>query len=168
MTSSVQLNGSSQVAFGASLFYQLIVLIALSLLAGCERYALDRQMEALCRKDAGVRVYETVTLSQGDYVQMSKYATSRNRENYYGPEYRYVYRRENIVGSDSGPERGEGRLSRSYWAIYRRSDGRLLGENIAYSRGGGDYWFLLGVHPSSSYCPEPRIDLGQSVFMKGT
>lgn len=30
-----------------SLFYQLIVFVALSLLAGCERYALDRQMEAI-------------------------------------------------------------------------------------------------------------------------
>ena len=35
---------------------------ALLLLTVCEKFALDRQMEELCKKGGGVKVYETVTL----------------------------------------------------------------------------------------------------------
>ena len=43
-------------------------------LSGCERYALNRQMEELCKKDGGVKIYETVTLSPTEYEAIWKYA----------------------------------------------------------------------------------------------
>ena len=39
----------------------------LATLAGCEKYALDRQMEELCKKDAGLEVFETVTLPRSAF-----------------------------------------------------------------------------------------------------
>lgn len=41
-------------------------------LAGCERWELDRQMEELCRKDGGVKVYEAVTLSAGEFSNVGE------------------------------------------------------------------------------------------------
>ena len=42
-------------------------------LAGCERWALDRKMEELCRKDGGVKVYETVTLPPKEFEAIWTY-----------------------------------------------------------------------------------------------
>jgi len=39
-------------------------------LTGCEKFALDRQMEDLCKKDGGVKVYETVTLPASMFDQL--------------------------------------------------------------------------------------------------
>lgn len=39
----------------------------LASLAGCEKYALDRQMAELCKKDGGLEVYETVTLPRSAF-----------------------------------------------------------------------------------------------------
>ncbi len=40
----------------------VVVTFAALALSGCEKFALDRQMEELCKKDGGVKIYETVTL----------------------------------------------------------------------------------------------------------
>ena len=40
----------------------LFVLLAAVAISGCEKYALDRQMEELCKKDGGVRIFEHVKL----------------------------------------------------------------------------------------------------------
>ncbi len=141
--------------------------IALLSLAGCERFALDRQMEELCKKDGGVKVHETVTLSPAEYDQLSRYATAKNREYSYGPEYRYVLRQEIVIGKDADPEKGQGRLSRWYSAIYRKSDNKLLGEAVSYGRTGGD-GFTFGFHPSSNSCPRMSQGLDQMIFVKGS
>lgn len=145
----------------------LAVAISAVSLSGCERYWLDRKMEELCRKDGGVKIYETVTLSPPEYEELSKYAvTKKSIEDYYGPEYRYVLKREVIVGNDNVPEKGRGQLVRWYSAIYRRSDNRLLGESISYDRSGGDL-FTFGFQPSGNICPRPRVSLQHSIFLKG-
>lgn len=138
----------------------------LGALGGCERYALDQRMQELCAKDGGVKVYETVTLSASKYEELAKHATARNREDYFGPEYRLVEERRVLVGAENDPEKGRGRLARSYQAIYRRSDGRLLGESVSYGRTGGD-GLTFGFNPSSNHCPKPRVSLQKSVFLKG-
>lgn len=143
----------------------VVIAIALSL-TGCERYALDRQMEELCKKDGGVKVYETVTLSPQEYDEIFSYAaTAKSREHYYGPEYRYVSKHEVLVGENAQPEKGEGRLSRAYVAIYRRSNDRLLGESVLYGRIGGD-GFTFGFQPSTNLCPRRQRDLGRTVFLR--
>lgn len=140
-------------------------------LGGCERWALDRQMEELCKKDGGIKVYETVTLPASDFSNigqpLARYQqTARSEEGLLGPEYRYVSKREILVGKDANPERGEGRLVRDYTAIYRRSDNKLLGEQIGYQRVGGD-GFTFGFQPSGKECPELRTSVGLQVFKKG-
>lgn len=45
----------------------LIASLMLVSLVGCEKYALDRQMAELCKKDGGLKVYETVTLPRSSF-----------------------------------------------------------------------------------------------------
>jgi hypothetical protein len=148
-----------------------LVALAVLPLAGCERWALDRQMEELCERDGGVKVYETVTLPAGDF---DRFGTPLGRylkpdtapDERLGPDYRYVQKAEILVDKNASGERGKGRLDRWYFAIYRRADDKLLGEKILYQRGGGDL-FTLGFEPSRKACPSPSPDLAQSVFMNG-
>jgi hypothetical protein len=145
----------------------LILFATAASLVGCERYALDRQMEELCKKDGGIKVYETITLSPAEYDKLLKYVTiAKTQEDIFGPDYRYVWISEALVGKDADPEKGQGRLTRNYLKIYRRSDGKLLGEAVTYGRSGGD-GFTFGFHPSSKVCPHFERGLGDSVFIKG-
>lgn len=139
-------------------------------LGGCERWALDRQMEELCKKDGGVKVYEKVRDPRIEFSNGAPFFrhTSPNwpQDEYYGPDYRYVVKREILVGKDAKPERGEGRLDRVQSAIYRKVDNKLLGESIVYQRGGGDL-FSFGFMPSGNACPLPDEGLAKSIFVKG-
>ena len=158
----------------ASLATALKVLTCLALLVallGCERWALDRQMEALCAKDGGVKVYEAVTLPASEFSNvgqpLARYAQiSRSGTDYFGPDYKYVNKREILVGKNARVENGEGVLARTYSAVYRRSDDKLLGESVLYSRGGGDF-FTFGFQPSGNVCPLRGPDLAKSIFLKG-
>lgn len=144
----------------------LIAVLAMgAVLAGCERHALDRKMAALCAKDGGVKVYETVTLSASDYEALGRYATAKNREDYLGPQFRFIDESSVVIGAENDPEKGRGQIIRSYIAIYRRADGRLLAESVSYGRLGGD-GVTFGLHPSQNHCPKPRISLKRSVFKK--
>ena len=145
--------------------------ILLSALSGCERYALDRQMEELCKKDGGVKVYETVTLPASEFNNLGEplgryWKPGTPEEERFGPDYKFVQKREILVGTNAKAERGEGQLTRWYEAILRRSDGRILGESILYDRSGGD-GFTFGFQPSGNSCPKPRVGLFTSVFVKG-
>jgi hypothetical protein len=112
-------------------------------------------------------VYETVILPPYEYEQMFKYkVAAKSSEDYYGPQYRYVRERTVLFGANAEPEKGQGRLVRSHLAIYRRADGKLLGESVQYIRAGGD-GFTFGLQPSSNACPRPGISLTTSVFAKG-
>lgn len=147
------------------------LLLAVIPIAGCERYALDRQMEELCKKDGGVKVYETVTLPASEFSNLGQPLAKYGQQPYsvehsLGPDYRYVEKRTFLVGAQANPRKGEGQLMRWYHAIYRRSDDRLLGESVWYHRGGGD-GFTFGFQPSGKSCPRFDRDLAQSVFTKG-
>lgn len=143
------------------------LIIAAASLAGCERYALDRQMEELCKRDGGIKVYETVTLSPAEYeVVFNHVVKATTQEDYYGPAYRYVREQAVLIGRGNDPEKGRGLLFRWHAAIFRRSDNRLLGEYISYGRSGGD-GFTFGFHPSSKSCPRLDRGLAHSVFIKG-
>ena len=150
----------------------LLTLAALTTaLGGCERWALDRQMEELCKKDGGIKVYETVTLPASDLSNigqpLARYQqTAKSEEELFGPDYKYVVKRDFIVGPHARADRGEGQLTRWHQAIYRRSDGRLLGEAVRYNRSGGD-GFTFGFQPSGKNCPEDRIGLELHIFVKG-
>ena len=145
--------------------------MALLGLAGCERWTLDRQMEELCKKDGGVKVYERVTLPASEFNDLGTplyryYKPGVLPDDRLGPEYRYVTRREILVGEHADPAYGQGQLARHYWAIYRRADGKLLGEQVQYERIGGDR-FTFGFQPSSKVCPTLEGGFDSQVFMKG-
>jgi hypothetical protein len=149
-----------------------VAAIALLALVGCERWELDRQMEEFCKKDGGIKVYETVRLPASEFSDSGQplarhIPLAKSDSDYLGPDYRYVQKREILVGQHANAERGEGQLTRWYHAIYRQSDGHLLGESISYARSGGD-GFTFGFQPSGKNCPIPNKDLAQSVFVKGS
>lgn len=142
---------------------------AIGAVAGCEKYELDRQMEELCKKDAGIKVYETVTLPPEMFDQGGNpfpgWAT-RPPEQRLGPDYRLTWVVTDLKQGE--PLRGEGRLSRSRREIVRLSDGKLLGESTSYGRSGGD--FIVIGHFSSKTCPPGlggSAPLIHAVFIKG-
>ena len=147
--------------------------ISTFVLFGCERWELDRKMEELCKKDGGIKVYETVTLPSSSYNQalQSGPLMPVAEDSWFvrigpGDDYRHYTRREYIVGKGARHERGEGSLSRVHQAIYRWPDKRLLGESVQYDRSGGA-GFTSGFQPGGKSCPHLTGGLYQSVFIKG-
>jgi hypothetical protein len=149
----------------------LVLLPVLVLLIGCERHALDRRMNELCRKDGGLTIHEKVVLPASDFNSagqpLAKYARpDRSIEDSLGPDYRYVVRSTVVAGrADADLERGEGYVIRIDEKVIRRSDGRVLGQYIWYGRSGGD-GFTFGFHPSSDSCPSLSTGLIGSIFVR--
>jgi hypothetical protein len=143
-----------------------VAAISLFALVGCERWGLDRKMEELCKKDGGLHVYEKVILPAHEFETLRKLAMrAKPEEDYFGPNYRYLSKREVLVGKNKAGT-GAGQLVRLHWAIYRRSDDRLLGEQVEYRRSGGDL-FTFGFQPSNASCPHIDRDVAQMIFIKG-
>lgn len=135
-------------------------------LGGCEKQRLESQMQALCKKDGGTHVYETVVLPPSDYAALYAAATkSKSREDAFAPGYRYVYHSEVVVGSEHESIESHGRIVRGYHAIIRTSDGKLMAEAVRYGRTGGDL-VTLGMHPSISMCPTTFVPVDQAVFVR--
>ncbi len=129
----------------------------------------DAEVNRLCAKDGGVKVYETVKLPVekfDKYDQINFYRPTQ-KENALGPDYRYIYKREYLRGTTTGyPVPEKLIVVRTDIRIHRQSDGKLLGETVFYERGGGD---LPGPWPPSSFlCPTPSKDndLIHQVFEK--
>ncbi len=142
-----------------------MTVVAVLALTGCEKYELDRQMQTLCEKDGGNKVYETVPLPANMFDE-SGYPfpgwRQRSKEERLGNDYSYLY--ESTIIKDGEPTKGEGKLWRSRVKIVRKSDGKLLGETIVYSRSGGD-GIVLG-HSTSNSCPTTGGPIEKSVFIK--
>ena len=149
-------------------------------LSGCERGELDRQMEVMCKKDGGMKVYETVTLPASYFEPNSqrvklgplmpwgvnKPGSRSHFERIGDDEYRYLVTRTVVAGHvNADLEHGEGRLTQRRASVYRTTDGLTLGESISYERGGGD-GITFGFQPSGNECPLPRVDLLGSVFFR--
>lgn len=148
----------------------VVALVLIAMLTGCERYALDRQMEELCKKDGGVKVYEQIRLPvtefDSDGAPFPKYWRSQpliGTEGRLGPEYRYVHRNDILKKGD--PVAGGVELSRRIEEVYRVSDDKLLGRSVSYIRLGGQ-WPLPG-HPPSKRCPSDTATLITSIFIPG-
>jgi hypothetical protein len=84
-----------------------------------------------------------------------------------GPE--YIWKSHNKFLHPGGDENASPRMWRSHYQIIRRSDGKLLGESISYSRYGGDSRFfneLIGGPPESHHgCLEEET--GTNKLIKG-
>jgi hypothetical protein len=129
--------------------------------AGGQKIYYDMQVNRLCAIDGGIKVYETVRLpaerfdKYGNVRIPAKKDARPGDEYYYEVDYHY-YRK------------GDPQMTRRQAQIIRRSDGKILGESISYSRGGGD---LPGPwHGSSFICPpisKDRPGLEVSIFLRG-
>lgn len=148
-----------------SLLLTCLIVVAVS---GCERYSLDRQMEGLCAKDGGLRVYERIALSAdkfNEYGDPIPGTQSASLEERLGVEYRLEHEFTYLKQGD--PVRGEGRLARFKWRVVRVTDSKLLADAVVYGRSGGDF-IALG-HFSSKVCPErlgAPASVVRSVFVK--
>lgn len=131
------------------------------LLPGCEKMRLDNQVRELCTKDGGIKVYETVKLTKEEFDRW-------NKDGFKVPEKSNVKEEEYFYEWDIYYyQQGNPSLSRSQYRIIRRNDGKVMGESVRYSRGGGD---LPGPgHESSFTCPPVSKDqpaLETSIFIK--
>lgn len=150
----------------------LLTLLGSALLvSGCEKYALDRQMEELCKKDGGLTVYEFVTLpssrfdARGELKRLNRMGADLNESaTRYGPEYRLETNTTILKSGD--PVAGEGRLTRYEYRLFRVADKKLLGVSVSYWRSGGD--FIAYAHHSSKNCPAATREASiEAVFVKG-
>jgi hypothetical protein len=144
-------------------------------LAGCEKYELDRQMEALCKKDGGVMVYEAVHLPMNLFDATGRLTIGPAQDRGDGlyvqevsKDLRIERRTEVIKAGDPFGKSliSEGRVLRFRTRVVRAADNKVLGEEITYSRSGGEISF---GHPSQNFCPRPRPapDVVQAVILKG-
>ena len=120
----------------------------------------DAQVRKLCAQDGGVRVYETVELPADQFDKYGNvHIPSKDRA---APQDSYYYEREIQYLRNDDPK-----ITRTHHVIIRRSDGKVLGESIHYSRGGGD---LPGPwHPSSYICPpilKDHVGIEKQIFKR--
>lgn len=151
------------------LIYGTLLLFAITTLTGCEKYALDRQMEEMCAKDGGIKVHETVTLppekfdQDGDPIPGKR---SNLMEERLGSSYQLTHKTTYLKNGD--PLNGESQLSRSEWKVIRVADQKTLVDAIVYGRTGGD--FIAFAHPTSNGCPQeigaPKAVI-RAAFIKG-
>jgi hypothetical protein len=150
-----------------------LALLALELLTGCiscTKMKMDAEVDRLCAIDGGIKIYETVTLPPEKFKKNGdiNFYVGSGGENWLGPE--YIWKSHQKFLHPGGDPDASPSLRRDHDQVIRRSDGKLLGESIYYSRVGGDSRFLnelMGGPPESSYsCPKGSIDVIGRVFIK--
>lgn len=147
------------------------LMLVLALCVYGKKYAADEEMQALCAKDGGVKIYETVILPKR---QFDKWGMPRG-PNWDGSHFpstldpAYEYTNTSTFLRKGDTLKGEVQLSRSVQRVRRVSDGKLLAESITYGRSGGDQFInqILGGHPSGKLCPVPTKNLISTVFIQG-
>ncbi|MEW5797341.1 MAG: hypothetical protein AB1772_13430 [Candidatus Zixiibacteriota bacterium] len=128
--------------------------------AGGKKLYWDVRVRELCAKDGGVRVYETVELPAERFDRWGNARIPSKRSA--TPEDEYYFEIE-----DNYYRKGNPKLLQSRFRTIRRSDGKVLGETVYYSRIGGD---LPGPwHESNFTCPNPSrlTELEPKVFVRG-
>jgi len=151
----------------------LVCVLAAIALAGCgSKYAADKEMQALCAKDGGMKVYERVVLPASEFSRWGQpldqyWSNQTDPENKLGPDYRYLETNDFLSRGDT--LKGDVQTRKSTTRVYRRSDDKLLGEAVSYGRSGGDsyLYLLLGGHPSAFSCGSGTNELLSNIFVKG-
>ena len=133
-----------------------------------EKDYLDKQMVELCKKDGGVKIYETVKLPPemfDDLGNLNAGVNIRKGEEYvtqFGGAYELTTETTDVKKGD--PLKGEGWLTRHHTKVIHISDQKLLAEIVDYNRAGGDRWFA-GM-PSQNTCKLGAEDFIYQVFKK--
>ena len=141
----------------------ITLLLLLPLTTACAsdpgKAELDAEVKRLCAIDGGVRVFETVRLPPEKFDKRQHFINfyrPTQEENALGSE--YLFKRNQHYYRQGNPE-----MSRIHYQVFRRSDGKLLGETVLYGRGGGDMpgpW-----HDSSFTCPS-YAEAGENILLK--
>lgn len=137
---------------------------ALTMLAGCSTplgLLYDAKMAQMCAKDGGARVYERVPAPASRFNSAGQLLLlpTNERVDALGPDYRYIKETEYLRGNEAY---GSLSIRRTVTKIIRKSDGKLLGESISYSRAGGNITF--GAHSAGSSCPARYESITSLVF----
>ncbi len=137
----------------------LLIVIAWAVFVEGRKAYLDYEVRDLCAKDGGVKVYETVRLPAEKFNQWEQpnFYQPTQGENTLGAE--YIFKKEQHYYRRGNPE-----MSRHHYQVFRRLDGKLLGETVFYGRGGGDMpgpW-----HESSFVCPDYKDADSMALLMK--
>lgn len=120
------------------------LLIVASGMSGCEKARLDDEVRRLCAIDGGVKIYEKIVLPKDKFDKYGVFSIPRLSESNTESDYFFTYDVKYYV-------HGNPEMWRDHFQVIRRSDSKLLGEAISYSRRGGD---LPGPWQSSSFsCP---------------
>jgi hypothetical protein len=96
---------------------------------------LDEEVRRLCAIDGGIRVYETVKLPAESFDKwgMVNFYRPTQGDSALGPEYLVKDETEYLLkGEYERPA-----MWRYQLRVFRRSDGKLLGEQVGYARRGG-------------------------------
>lgn len=118
----------------------------------------NNKVSALCDKDGGVKVYETVTLPKERFNQWGRILIP-NIKNYGNLNDEYYYESFPNQLRNGNPE-----IYQLHEKVYRKIDRKLLGETVRYSRRGGD---LPGPWAASFFsCPNESdiTDLNKQIF----
>ena len=138
-------------------FVLALFLLAVTILAGCAGYVLalrsywDAQVEKMCENDGGTKIFEVANLPNQQYSllldnfgQLVIPVDSPKALDV--PLFR---KEERIYIREGNPS-----VRRSEMVIIRRSDQKILGSQVTYSRVGGD--LPSPAHTSSFSCPPPE------------
>lgn len=139
----------------------LSLIAAAAILHGCatpSQIAVDAEVRRLCAIDGGIKVYETVKLPAERFDRHGAVQIPDKEHAKPGDEYFYDW-------TVSFIREGNPSLRRDHFRVIRRSDGKVLGEDVSYARRGGD---IKGPWHDSSYrCPaiETQHSLEASIFV---
>jgi len=142
----------------------VVSLVMPTLLAGCMGYVPGRQsywdekVKEMCERDGGTTIFEVVELPKQQYDALrDKFGHLSNPPD--GPKTRETpfYRKDEFTYyRDGNPS-----VWRYEWVVIRRSDQKILGRQVVYSRVGGD--FPSPAHSSSFSCPDKQVNLFSEV-----
>ena len=150
------------------LFLTLLVLIGLVVLfyiyTELNKAYWDRKVRALCEKDGGVTVYETVELTIDEYIKndgINGVIRVPSESAAYAKNYEYLRSYNEEVIHKKNPI-----VVRRESVIYRKSDKKRLGKSVYYSRSGGDFPTIIS-HPSGFSCKDVsgiNFDIEGAIF----
>lgn len=145
----------------------LYVLFTFLFVACGEKAELDRQMEELCKKDGGIKVFETVTLPKEMFDQHNNVLMKNrkvNGQNEVVIANAYVEKHQVLILKNGDPLKGEGLLQREHLQIIREADGHVMAELVQYRRAGGDGLHI--GHHTTSVCPVNSGEISPKVFAR--
>ena len=133
-------------------------LLCIFTVVGCDRAKLDNELRQRCAVDGGIKIYETVKLPNEEFNQYGQVSFYQAHP---GSQLLSSYA---LVREEHTYQSGNPRMWRSYFAVKRIRDGKILGESVGYTRFGDGYEGPF--HPSSFSCPEEfgEVPLLRAVF----